>query len=232
MEKWLLSDLHIHSTFSDGRLPVKEVITLYGESGFDVIAITDHLFDRQSPLGLDLCEQGKSVKDADGYFQTIDNLSRWAREKYDLLVIPGFEICNLKEDYHILAIDLKEAIDPNQDAETVIELIHRQNGLAIASHPPLKLSYFLQGDSASIRQHPLHLWNNRKRYAGKIDAWEIANRDDLFGIVGLERYPYVANSDFHDRPHLTSWRSLILFPVETSLQGVKAEEFNQNIKRT
>ena len=109
--------------------------------------------------------------------------------KFDLLVIPGLEICNLQEDYHILAIDLKEAVDPNQGAEAVIEAIHRQNGLAIASHPPLKLSYFLQRDNASIQRHPLHLWNNRKKYAGKVDAWEIANREDLFGIVRTGAIP-------------------------------------------
>jgi signal transduction histidine kinase/predicted metal-dependent phosphoesterase TrpH len=215
MEKWLLSDLHIHSTFSDGTLPAKEIITLCGKSGFDVIAITDHLFDSQSPLGLELCKKGDSVSDPEAYFKAIEDLSRWAKEEYDLLVIPGLEICNIKEDYHILAIDIREAVDPNQDAERVIESIHRQHGLAIASHPPMKLSYFLHEDNASIRRHPLHLWNNRKRYAGKIDAWEIANRDDLFGIVGLERYPYVANSDFHDRPHFTSWRSLIYAEKET-----------------
>ena len=45
MTKWLLTDLHIHSTFSDGTVPIEEIIMLYGEAGFDVIAITDHLFD-------------------------------------------------------------------------------------------------------------------------------------------------------------------------------------------
>jgi CheY-like chemotaxis protein len=55
----------------------------------------------------------------------------------------------------------------------------------------------------------LHLWKFRDRYADKIDAWEIANRDDLFEVVGLERFPYLANSDFHERHHLTAWKSLV-----------------------
>ena len=210
-----MTDLHIHTTFSDGTVPIEEVVRLYGESGFDAIAITDHLFDTQSPRSLELYEEGKSVRDLDPYFRTIGDLARWAKEKYDLLVIPGLEICNLQEDYHILGIDLKEAIDPNQEAEAVIEAIHRQNGLAIASHPPLKLSYFLRGDKESIRRHPLHLWKHRKRYAGKIDAWEIGNREDLFGSVGLERFPHIANSDFHDRNHFTSWKSLVFAGKET-----------------
>ncbi len=214
MGKWLLADLHIHSTFSDGTVPVEEIVKIYGEAAFDVIAITDHLFDTQSPRSLELYDEGKSIKDLKGYFCKIEEVSRWAQETYGLLVIPGLEICNLLEDYHILGIDLKEAVNPNQNAEGVIEEIHRQGGLAIASHPHLKLSYFIEDDKVSIRNHPLRLWKHRERYADKIDAWEIGNREDLFPSIGLERLPYVANSDFHERYHLTSWKSLILSEKE------------------
>ena len=233
MSKWLLSDLHLHTTFSDGDVPIEEVIKIYGEAEFDVIAITDHLFDTQSSRSLEIHEEGKSVKNIDTYFRKVDEISRWARKTYDLLVIPGLEICNLLEDYHILGIDLKEAINPNQDAESVIEEIHRQGGLAIASHPPLKLSYFLNGDKESIRRHPLHLWKYRERYADKIDAWEIANQEDLFGSVGLERFPYVANSDFHKRHHITSWKSMIYAEkekeaIKKALVGKKVALFFYN----
>jgi signal transduction histidine kinase/predicted metal-dependent phosphoesterase TrpH len=209
MKKWLLADLHIHSTFSDGSMPVEEIVKIYGEAGFDVIAITDHLFDTQSPRSLEIHEEGKSIKDVEAYFQKIEEVSQWAKQTFGLLVIPGLEICNLSEDYHILGIDLKEGVNPNQDAEGVIKEIHRQGGLAIASHPPLKLSYFLNEDRESIHRHPLHLWKHRDRYSNKIDAWEIANREDLFGGVGLERFPYIANSDFHKPHHMTSWKSMI-----------------------
>lgn len=219
MKKWLMADLHIHSTFSDGTEPVEEIIKIYGEAGFDVIAITDHLFDTQSPRSLEIHEEGKSIKDVEAYFQKIEEVSQWAKQAFGLLVIPGLEICNLSEDYHILGIDLKEPINPNQDADGVIKEIHRQGGLAIASHPHLKLSYFLQGDTLSIQRHPLHLWKYRERYTGKIDAWEIANREDLFPIIGLERFPFLANSDFHERHHLTSWKSLIL--AEKDKEDVK-----------
>jgi signal transduction histidine kinase/predicted metal-dependent phosphoesterase TrpH len=220
MTKWLLADLHIHFTFSDGEIPVEEIAKIYGEARFDVIAITDHVFDTQSPISLRLHEEGKSVNDVEAYFHRVEEVSLWAKQSYNLLVIPGLEICNLVEDYHILGIDLKEAIDPNQDATGVIDEIHRQRGLAIASHPHLKLSYFLNGDNESIQRHPLHLWKHRKRYANKIDAWEIANREDLFGIVSLEGFPYVANSDFHNRQHLTSWKSLIFAEKEReSIKG-------------
>ncbi len=219
MTEWLLTDLHIHTTFSDGKISLEEVVRIYGEAGFDAIAITDHLFDTQSPRSLEIYDEGISIKDLNAYFQKIDEVSRWAKENYDLLVIPGLEICNLLEDYHILGIDLKEAINPDQNAEGVIEGIHHQGGLAIASHPHLKLSYFMQEDNTSIQRHPLHLWTHREKYFDKFDAWEIANREDLFPVVSLEHLPFVANSDFHERHHLTSWKSLIF--AEKDKESIK-----------
>jgi len=219
MEKWLTTDLHIHTSFSDGTVPIEEVVRLYGEAGLDVIAITDHLFDTTHPKSRELYTEGKSIKDPEGYFKKIEEVAQWAWERWNLLVIPGLEVCNINDDYHILAIDLKKAVNPNQEASGVIDEIHRQGGLAIASHPPLKLSYFLQGDKVSIERHPLHLWNHRERYVTMIDAWEIANRDDLFDAVGLERLPHIANSDFHEPLHLNSWKSLVY--AEKSKESIK-----------
>ena len=39
----LLCDFHIHSTYSDGSLELSKAVDLYGQAGFDVIAITDHV---------------------------------------------------------------------------------------------------------------------------------------------------------------------------------------------
>jgi predicted metal-dependent phosphoesterase TrpH len=47
MKEWLTADLHIHSTFSDVTVPVEQIAKIYGEAGFDVIAITDHLKRRR-----------------------------------------------------------------------------------------------------------------------------------------------------------------------------------------
>ena len=38
----LLCELHAHTTWSDGDLTVRELCDLYGRSGFDVLAVTDH----------------------------------------------------------------------------------------------------------------------------------------------------------------------------------------------
>ncbi len=38
----LRGNLHAHTTFSDGRRPVEEVVARYRELGYDFLAITDH----------------------------------------------------------------------------------------------------------------------------------------------------------------------------------------------
>ena len=38
----LKGNLHAHSTFSDGRLTVEEVVARYRDMGYDFLAITDH----------------------------------------------------------------------------------------------------------------------------------------------------------------------------------------------
>lgn len=93
--QWLSCDFHIHTTRSDGEYSMDEVVDLYGETGFDVIAITDHVLDTES-------------------------ITRYGR------------------------------------------------------------------------------------LAAMFDAWEVANRDDLFNVVELKKFNYIANSDFHEKRHLLS----------------------------
>jgi hypothetical protein len=39
----LLCDFHIHTTYSDGSVGLKRTVDLFGQAGFDVIAVTDHV---------------------------------------------------------------------------------------------------------------------------------------------------------------------------------------------
>ena len=207
MERPLLCDFHIHTTFSDGEMRLKDVIDLYGINGFDVISITDHVFDTQCPHSLNLIKKGASIDDFDRYFWAIKKVSSYAREKYDLLIIPGIEVTNCNVGFHILGLDIKKTIDANLSAEAVIEEIHLQDGLAIACHPYYKISE-LQ-DRQKIEETTLYLWENRERYLDLIDAWEIANQDDLFSIVGLSKLPFLANSDLHEKKHIYSWKTQV-----------------------
>ena len=207
MRRPLLCDFHIHTTFSDGEMKLSEVIDLYGINGFDVIAITDHVFDTQCSHSLNMIRKGAYVGNFDRYFWAIKKVSSYAREKYDLLIIPGIEVTNNKVGFHILGLDIKKTIDANLSAKEVIEEIHRQEGLAIACHPYYKISE-LQ-NRQKIEETTLYLWENRERYLDVIDAWEIANRDDLFSMVGLSKLPFLANSDLHEKKHIYSWKTQV-----------------------
>ena len=201
---WLLCDFHIHTTLSDGRVPLKKVIDLYGKNGFDVISITDHTYDRHTiKLWQDNDEIPPTIwKDTfNDYIAKVKKEAKRAYEEYKMLVIPGIELSNNHGLYHILGIDIKEFIDPNQDVKTIISEIHAQGGIAIACHPHKK--------DSEPEMPFVHLWNNVDEYATLFDAWEVANRDDLFNVVGLKKLNYIAGSDFHDPWHLYSWKSLI-----------------------
>ena len=54
-----------------------------------------------------------------------------------------------------------------------------------------------------------HLWENQEKFAPVIDAWEIANRNNLFTPVSQRRLPFLANSDFHKPKHIYSWKTLL-----------------------
>ena len=50
-EPFLLCDFHVHTRWSDGRLTIREVVDLYGQTKrFDVIAITDHILMKRDLL--------------------------------------------------------------------------------------------------------------------------------------------------------------------------------------
>jgi len=42
-----------------------------------------------------------------------------------------------------------------------------------------------------------------------LDAWEVANRNNMFNPVSSKRLPYIANSDFHKPKHIYSWKTLL-----------------------
>jgi 3',5'-nucleoside bisphosphate phosphatase len=202
--EWLYCDFHIHTTWSDGDLSIKDVVQLYGEAGFDVIAITDHILDSKSLLQANKaygnhCSIEK--KDFIHYQRELWNVARYAWEAYKMLVIPGIELTNDTSKYHILALDNKEYISPDLGVEDILNEIKAQGGISIACHP------YIRNHSGEAPSE--YLWTNQDRFALKFDAWEVANRDDLFNVVGLKKFNYIANSDFHQVKHLRSWKTLL-----------------------
>jgi len=213
-EPFLLCDFHVHTTWSDGRLSVREVIDLYGQTGrFDVIAITDHILmardlfarvGRLASLGLKHFSVTKERFAA--YLADIAAEAKRAKKLYDLLVIPGAEITqnNLRsrKNSHIVALNITDYISADQPAVDILKEIRRQGAVSIACHPHHRTT-------RRIEVSTCYLWDNRKKLVELVDVWEAANRDDLFSVTSLKHYPYVANSDFHKAKHLYSWKTLL-----------------------
>ena len=205
--RMLLCDFHIHTNYSDGKLTVPEVVDFYGRRGFDCICITDHLADPRRLIGKlsKLVNLTVGPEQLDEYFDVIDRERRRAWRKYQMLVMTGIEFnkdgFRKKTSAHLLGIDLKAPINPALDLPETIAEIHAQNGLAVASHPHIMKSEW--------GKNTLYLWEEQETFAPLIDAWEIANRNNIFTPVGLKRLAFLANSDFHKPKHIYSWKTLL-----------------------
>src|SRR5581483_4252128 len=203
----LLCDFHIHTSYSDGKLSVAEVIDFYGHRQFDCICITDHLADSRRLIGKlgKLSRLTLNPGQLPEYFETIERERRRAWRKYSMLVMTGLEFnkdgLTQKASAHLLGIDLQAPILDCLDLPETIDQIHAQGGLAVASHPHIMKSEW--------GKNTLYLWEHQERFAPLLDAWEIANRNNVFNPVSAKRLPYLANSDFHKPKHIYSWKTLV-----------------------
>ncbi len=203
----LLCDFHIHTNYSDGKLSVPEIIDFYGERGFDCVCITDHLADPKRLLGKlsELANMTLAQEQIGEYFAIIERERQRAWRRYKMLVMTGIEFnkdgYTRKTSAHLLGIDLKAPISASLEIPEIIEKIHEQGALAVASHPHIMKSEW--------GKNTLYLWENQEKFAPMLDAWEIANRNNIFNDIGLKRLPFIANSDFHKPKHVYSWKTLI-----------------------
>jgi processive 1,2-diacylglycerol beta-glucosyltransferase len=205
--RMLLCDFHMHTNYSDGKLSVPELVDFYGQRGFDCICVTDHLADPRRLIGKLVCLSNLTLghNQLDEYFDVLERERRRAWRKYGMIVMTGIEFnkdgYTPKTSAHLLGIGLNAPINPALDLPETIAQIHAQGGLAVASHPHIVKSTW--------GKNTLYLWENQERFAPLIDAWEIANRNDIFNPVGLKRLPFLANSDFHKPKHIYSWKTLL-----------------------
>lgn len=108
----LLADLHLHTTWSDGRLTPFEVIDKAFEKNLKAIAITDH-------------DQVNGAKEALLYCQD---------RGLDLEIVVGSEI-STQFRRHLIGLYLDKNIPSGKSLEWTIQAIHDRNGLAIVPHP-------------------------------------------------------------------------------------------------
>lgn len=213
----LLCDLHTHTVFSDGKLTVRELVDFYGQRNFDALCVTDHICDHSKLIGrvTNLTGLVLTLDELEEYFATIEREKRRALDRYGMIVMIGLEFnkdgLTKKSSAHLLAIDLKNPIDPSLSISQTIAEIHAQGALAVASHPHEFKTHW--------GKNTLYFWENIDQYAPLLDAWEIANRNDIFNPIGLKHLPFLANSDFHKPKHIFSWKTVLF--CEKDPQAIK-----------
>lgn len=202
----LLGDFHIHSTFSDGKLSIPEIVDFYGKRGFQAIAVTDHLCENRSVIGKAARYIDHTLTEAtfNLYQKVIRSESERAFEKYGMILIPGVEVTknsiSNSRSAHILALGVEEWIDPNLDPKSLSDQIRSQNGLMIAAHPV---------NTGKREKQTYHLWDNREEFSSLFDAWEVASGAFLFEEVAKSGLPIIANSDLHRPSQIHSWKTMV-----------------------
>lgn len=210
-----LADLHMHSTFSDGKLTIPELVDIYGSRGFGAIAITDHLCESGSFLGKAAKYLQHTLTPASFplYREILKSEAQRAWDQYRLVLIPGFELTKNSisnhRSAHILGLGVSNPIAADGDVVELARAIRGQGGLAIAAHPV---------STQKVEKQTFHLWDRRRELAQELDAWEVASGPYFFDEVAESNLPKVASSDLHVRKQLTSWKTV--FHCERKLEAI------------
>jgi 3',5'-nucleoside bisphosphate phosphatase len=202
----LLADFHVHTRYSDGELPLRDVVDLFGQSGHDVIAITDHITDQHGLLGRAARYLRKTVtpRNAAEYFAEIASEAARAWSRYRMIVIPGAELTHnaatSDASCHILALGITEYLSADRRPLQILKEIRRRGAVSVACHPHRMREWFA---------NTFYLWNRRHRLAAYVDRWEAACRWEEFPVVTAAKLPAVANGDFHRSEHLYAWKTVL-----------------------
>jgi len=107
--EWLLCDFHIHTTYSDRKLSLRDVVDTYDGNDFDVISITDHVLDMKTVEKLE--KMNKAVRslrreDFEEYLHTLWEKARRAWERHDspAPLFDAWEVANRDDLYNVLEL--------------------------------------------------------------------------------------------------------------------------------
>lgn len=217
-----MTDLHIHSTYSDGKLSIPEIVDLYGKRKFKIIAITDHLCEEETFLGKasNFLDKTLTKETFSLYLKEIEREAQRAMDSYGMLVIPGVEFTKnslfFNRSAHVLALGIKNYIAADKSIIELLDEIKMQGAFSIAAHPV---------STRVVEHQTYHLWDNREELSGRFDAWEVASGMHFFDEVFESGLPLIANSDFHHPKHINSWKTMIDCELnfESMAQAIRAQ---------
>jgi hypothetical protein len=211
----LLADFHVHTKWSDGNLELSEVIDLFGRSGHDVIAITDHVVNTDSLVGKVTHRWKLTLTRANfsDYLDAVERERRRAWDQYGMIVLTGVELTQnaitRRNSAHVLALGIDEFISADGTVEDMLVRAKERAKVVVACHP---------NEMSDWYANTFYLWKRRIEVAELIDLWEVACRWDLFTQVSRARLRYIGNSDFHKPEHLYAWKTLL--PCEKNERSI------------
>ncbi len=200
-----LADLHMHSSFSDGRLTIPELVDFYGKRGFGAIAVTDHLCESRSFLGKAANVLKRTLNDATFpiYREILKSEAERAWDAYRMVVIPGYELTKNSvsnhRSAHIVALGVSRMMTADADVLDLARAVRAQGALAVAAHPV---------STRKVEKQTYHLWDRREELATEFDAWEVASGPYMFDEVMAARLPKLATSDLHVPLQINSWKTV------------------------
>ena len=214
----LLCELHAHTRWSDGALTLPELVDLYGQSGFDVLAVTDHVVRRDDPwLRFDAPSYGIHAANHADYLADIAAQAERARREYDLLLVSGLELTYNDSDpvvaAHAVAVGCRTFVGLDDGLDAALVEARRHGAALIAAHP-----YREQAGGHSPARATTRFSREWRELQAHVDRWELFNRYELFGWVAEHGLPAVANGDFHQPEHLYGWKTLL--PCSKSEEAV------------
>ena len=181
----LLCDFHIHTTWSDGSVPLREVVDIYGQAGFDVIAVTDHVYNKAGVIGTfaERLNQTIAEENFGKYLEALASEAGRALAKYGMLLIPGVEITkdylSEQESAHVLLLDIKRFVS----ADLPWEVANRTDLFSVVS-----LSNFpiLANGDFHKAQH-LYSWKTLLPCEKSVEAIKACIRDNRGVAITLFR---------------------------------------------
>jgi predicted metal-dependent phosphoesterase TrpH len=193
----LLCELHAHTTWSDGAIDLDTVVDAYGQAGFDVLCLTDHVV-----------REGGMVDEraAPRYFAAVAEAGRRAREHHGMLVIPGLELTWDDPDdasaAHAVVLGVDRFIGLDDGLEAALEGARDAGAAIIAAHP-----HALHEDD--IPGRTTRRWWLDSGLRSLAHRFELVNRRQVFAWVAERDLAAVASGDFHRPEHLTTWKTVI-----------------------
>lgn len=108
--------IHVHSTYSDGLLPIDKIMKAAQAAGLDFVMLTDH--NTLKPL-----KEG-----CEGWYGS------------SLLLI-GTEITPKDDKHHLMAFGVSKEIEPSTNPQENIDAVRAQGGFCIIAHPHSEPSF-------------------------------------------------------------------------------------------